>query len=133
MFRKLCHFCWFLAVAVAAAAAADAKTNCAAMNGRECRASEDCSWDCRIDPKRPFACASKYFCRLKEDPCEKGFRQTDFDVFPDGEAVKRCAGKEGCVFVHEGCYCICDDIEPAECDCACGGGAPPNCNSHDKK
>ena len=132
---RIACLCKIYPVALASAGAfaaltaniSNAQDSCPKLNRYDCRRSTECSLDCKIDPKRPYACTSDYFCRPKADACERGFKQTDFST--DKTAAERCNSKPGCFLDKRGCYCDCEERPNTGCMCACGGGAPENCVS----
>lgn len=103
-----------------------AKTECKDLTAYDCRHSLVCALDCKVDPARPYACQSKYFCREKLNECEKNIRQAELDsnVFE----VEKCQAKKGCFVEKKGCYCECEERPNSGCACACGGGPPTNCS-----
>ena len=77
-----------------------------------------------------------YFCREPQGRCELSWRQAiTFSTW--GSLVvklrRECELQPKCKFQPPRCLCRCDFLlkgEP-ECDCECGGGAPPRCVSEE--
>ena len=116
---------------VAGATAPANIVDCGVLSRKACMDSRACTLVHAPDPGN----RATYLCRAELAPCESGVAQTDL-AGDEAGARKLCEQRAGCTLAPSGCYCHCrgggrtrvpDGADAEQCNCACGGGPPPNC------
>lgn len=97
-------------------------TECEKLSPLVCLESVKCTLDCKRQNKNPKFCdgANSYFCRAEVGECEQATNQAKL-------SKTDCEANKNCVYDAPSCFCPCDF--KLTCNCACGGGPPPNCRN----
>lgn len=94
------------------------EVECKKLDHSDCISSQDCIID-RAEGGERYA----YVCRARRAPCET--------ALPADRKLRaaECEKRVGCSMQGD-CYCPCNDKLHSlygSCNCACGGGLPPDC------
>lgn len=122
MFLKNIHYLVF-AILLISPTLVGANPPCNTLDRAECMDSTTCTL-ILPEPKKHYQCIPT------TDPCEQGKKQSTL-------TKENCEAVEACRYNNANCYCPCvgygqtnvPDKKKSDCNCDCGFGVPPMCES----